>query len=473
MQVLSGFAERWRPESFFLVAGGFFGLLVLIILPLMQAPDEQSHFYRAYQLADLQLKSDQFTNGSGGNLPAALQSTVMVLMGTSSGQPIAGHPAQQFSLETLNGLKDVHVDSRTLAPTHFEGAALYSPVAYIPQVTAVWLGKAANLPVVWLMYLVRFVNLAAWLLLIYAAIRLTPVGKWALVLFALLPATVAQTGSMSADVMTNGLAFILIALFMRLIASTKPIDRPTLGLIGVVAVSLALCKTGFAPLALLFLLVPVARFGSRKVYLIFNGAVLGAAVLAALLWARFVQDLVPYMAKAFRPGDPIDMAAQLHGLVAHPTLLPKVLANTFVSNLSDPLYRQFIGILGWLDAPMPLWAVLVGFAVLGSGLYVIAKQGKAPLLNSWRRLAVAGLAIVIAIIVAVLLYLTVTPVGQTYIDGLQGRYFLPAVLLLVPLFAAWPLHKKLQAQGVVVAGALGSIGLLVTMLVTLVYRYYA
>src|SRR5690606_28828581 len=64
----------------------------------------------------------------------------------------------------------------------------------------------------------------------------------------------------------------------------------------------------------------------------------------------------------------------------------------------------------------------------------------------WRATAIIGAAVLTGIFGILLsLYITWTPVHETYIEGVQGRYFLPLALLLVAAIPAMGAGATLRA----------------------------
>ena len=94
--------------------------------------------------------------------------------------------------------------------------------------------------------------------------------------------------------------------------------------------------------------------------------------------------------------------------------------------------NSFIGILGWLDTPMPPQA----YEALGTGLLALAAAplAAAPFVMARGpelalRLACAGMAMVSAIIVFAALLATWTPHPAQIIHGMQDAALLPARVL--------------------------------------------
>jgi len=64
--------DKVKPEIFFVIFAFFFGLLIVLITPPFQIPDEINHFYRAYQISEGQLIAVKHDNRIGGYMPKSL-----------------------------------------------------------------------------------------------------------------------------------------------------------------------------------------------------------------------------------------------------------------------------------------------------------------------------------------------------------------------------------------------------------------
>jgi uncharacterized membrane protein len=113
---------------------------------------------------------------------------------------------------------------------------------------------------------------------------------------------------------------------------------------------------------------------------------------------------------------------QARGVMAHPLSFLGLVASDYVLHL--PSYGVgFIGNFGWLDTPLPIFAV-IGYAAL---LLALAVTGGDPGIEmpARSRLLVAAVAVMGLLFISTSQYLGWTPVGEQAIEGPQGRYFLP------------------------------------------------
>ncbi|OGR31562.1 MAG: hypothetical protein A2139_13830 [Desulfobacca sp. RBG_16_60_12] len=119
-----------------------------------------------------------------------------------------------------------------------------------------------------------------------------------------------------------------------------------------------------------------------------------------------------------------------------------VMLTFFISlkNNFQAIWLAFIGVLGWLDTRLPqpvykFYPLLLGLtAVTG-----ISSQERERRFTWGAAGFAAGLFLASSGLLLLALYLTWTPVQAPYLDGVQGRYFLPlaplALLWLPPIFS--------------------------------------
>jgi len=460
--------RRWTfprtPQRVFALLYVCSGLLFLVIIPPMQVADENAHTLRAYQVSQGQMLTTHTELGAGGRLPTGL----VQFVDTANMHATRPLIDQKFRpRQTWAALGHLHITplQQTVA---FDNTAIYPPVNYV--IPALGMDAAhllSDRPLV-LFYAARIANCAFLGIALYWAIRWLTRGKWALVVIGLLPMVLYEAVSVSADVYLLAVAALFIAYWSRLYGQVV-IERREWLAIGALAVLLALSKQSYAvfvPL-LLLLSVPVWRQrAARNQRLLRTGVICAVAVCVAAIWfvgtSATNADFVLWAASF---GAHISPAAQETFVLHHPVSFVTALGNTLLTNNGDGILRSFMGNFGWLDTPLPLSLSLGAMLalLLGFGL-------DKPLLprlewrTTWWTIAIASGAVVV---LAGGLYLYWTPVGSGLVLGFQGRYFMPMLILLVPVLAGRYAHNIRKRQVFLLL-----IAVLVGMAIVLAYRYY-
>jgi uncharacterized membrane protein len=391
-----------------------------LLFPPLSVADEPGHFYRAVAITSGELLAERRPDGKvGAVLPSSLERLVPEL---GVGELLPREPARRVDLQRVRAALGWPLDPADRRFVEFPTAALYPAVVHLPQALGVAAGRLLGLGPLWLVYLGRAGNLVVCTLVLAAAIRIATLGRWALCLLALTPMAVSSRASLSADGLTTAHAFLLVGAIARLAwGEVATIDRARL-LAVLVASLVALTKVPYAVLLLTFAIVPRERWELARHRLLWSlgaGAVL--AGLAFSVWTARTYETI------LRPG--VDPGRQVLVAFAEPLRFAVLVAEHYARYL--PRYvAQGIGIqLGWLDVRLPVpplcayGIVFLGFALLAGTPGVIVRW--------WQRaVAAAGIA-ASAVLVAASQYASWTPLRADFIDGVQGRYFLPVAPLLV------------------------------------------
>jgi uncharacterized membrane protein len=412
-----------NPEKTFIIFGVLFGILFAIITPPFQVPDEYNHFYRAFQISEFKIIAERKQNLVGGLLPESLKITA-----DKVSQGIPFHPEIKQKPEKIISLLNLPLASDKRVFLYFPNTSLYSPIPYLPQTIGIAIGKIMKLSPIVLMYMGRISNLLFWVFLIYLSIKKTPLFKWMFFLLALTPMSLFEAASLSADAVTNGLSFLLISAFLHYAF----LEYQKINLINISTLSLliSLSKTGYFPLILLYLLIPIKKLGNRRKYFTVFASLVLLNFGAIALWSLLIKGL-------YVPLQPhVSPKAQLLFILASPLEFLKVMIETVLVH-GGQLLKEFIGLLGWIDTRLPLFQIYSYFIILFF-VAVVVKE-KNIVINFHQKLILFCTFLFNLTIILVLLYLSWTSVGGHRIAGLLGRYFTPIFPLFFLLFYN---HKK-------------------------------
>jgi uncharacterized membrane protein len=156
-------------------------------------------------------------------------------------------------------------------------------------------------------------------------------------------------------------------------------------------------------------------------------------------------------------------------IIHNPHSYINVLWNTSFFSWGDGITNSFIGNFGWQDTPLAAWIVVVGYIALG--LVVVANYSTYKTwLNKTQRFLLLALTFVYWLAVSTALYVYYTPVGFKIIVGLQGRYFMPMALLLIPVFYGGWLRTTERAYKRIAVWT--PLFLLFASFITIYVRYY-
>lgn len=407
--------KKAGQEWLFLFIYAVIGIYCLAAVPESRTPDEFSHFARSYEIAHGRLISEMneepggMMMKAGGTLPGNMRAQEKLFRGRTTVYDI---------LDSV----DERLDKENPQFYGYANTALYAPTSYLFQAFGIRIASWLTDRVIVLLYAGRFMNWAAIGFLLFWSIRKIPVGKTALAFTALLPMNIQQFNSLSAD----GFAFAMTAVFLSCVlsflAQEGVLRKRQTALLYVITVLICLCKVVYAPVCLLLFLIPWRRFGSKRRYAVHVVGLGAVSIAAALGWFMTASSFLVEI----QPG--VNSAAQISFILTHPLQYARTLFNTW----SDSFFSYFLEAagqkLGALDIPLGELLPLSALAVLVlTGGY--ADDGEAPdTLIRYLMLAVAALVILLTF---TSLYIQWTPYRCDTVRGVQGRYFLPVIPLLI------------------------------------------
>ena len=439
-------ADRSRVQSRFLLNRLFAFVVAVVALagvltsslitPLNQIPDEPNHFFRATQISFGSLVGSKDARSGGAELPTN------TLLAAGLFDDLVGRPTHKAALATLRNLEWVGWNTRT-GFIAFPNTVTYGPVGYIPQAFAVLIGRDAGLGVVRTYYLARLFASVTFVALAGCAIALCRNGALFLALAVSLPMSLFLAGSVSQDGMIIGLSALLAAVTTRLRAGAHW-GLGAWALAGLGFGILGMAKPPGVAFALIpLLVVPLSDW--RRGWIC-------PAIALALTFAWLVCGVAP--AKTALIVDArYSESGQVLWIVHHPAQFLRMLLHTF-NHFQWEYADTMIGRLGWLDTFLPDWLhplALTLLAVALTGAFIVSRHTpdrpsvpteRGALCRAWLSTAgIIAVQVTYVVGIATVLYITWTPVGAPIVDGVQGRYFLPALCFIVCLLPQADLRR--------------------------------
>lgn len=439
---------RW--DRWFLVVAALFGTFLALATPPLQEHDAAAHLVRVDRMSRGTAVQPLDARGqASAEIDGCLRGFIdhhSARGGSGRSLDLRGNwtavPCTQPSIETITA------------------SALTSPVPYLANTVGYAVVRAAGGGVHLRVLAARLTGLAAYVVAVWAAIRVAPKGRAVLFAVGVLPSSLALAAGVHADATGIALAGLAVALALR---ARVDAGQGVLAALSATLVALALSKNLYSPYVLLVLLIPAAAFAgawSRRRYVGATAATAGVLVAA---WASYVAR-IHYVGPHFG----IDSEAARAHVAEHPFSFLRSIWN----GLWHPFFREvtvpgIVEVLGGLRGPRvghiygdlaPLPVVAVALAVLA--LAVLADPGDAQAGDRCARRRTALVAGAIAGAGVLLIYLgmalTANPPGADALVWAQGRYFIP----LVPLLALAAGRRVRHRDAIALAVPAGSLLLL-------------
>ncbi|MDI2030011.1 DUF2142 domain-containing protein [Saccharopolyspora sp. TS4A08] len=424
---------RRRPKDpcglVFVALSLLFGCAFALITPPLWGFDETTHFSRAYAVDHGRILP-QLVPGSevvyGGPIPETVAELSHFAANGFNNVPAfpehgVAHPEAYAELlaQPLNA---------PLVDVGFVNTSSYSPVAYVPSALALRAVEVVDGSVGLALTLMRLADVLAFTGVVWLALRALR-GlrfRWVVFVVALMPMTVFVAGMITADALTNALSLLFGALFVKAVLLAKRLSRWETALLFAAAILLPLAKPTYVLLVLLLPLVPGSRMAARRWAGI---AATAAGVTGFGIWTALSARTSEGM-HTMRPNEVIDPGLQVQYLLTHLTDVPGLLARTFAAQ-EQGIVTGFFGVFGssFVLAPATAGLATLAAGALAFGITDRMRATRAQWITS------AGVVLVSAAALFGTLYLEFSPVGQYQIEGVQGRYFLPLVVIAVAVLA--------------------------------------
>jgi uncharacterized membrane protein len=433
-------AQVSRPVAAYALLAPVGCAVFLAVLPPFQVADEPGHFFHTWHLSQGRFLPDVVEGYAGGAMPRAY----LELRERSA--PVFRDTQIRLSPALTGELNALQVDPADVQTVKFPAVSIHSAVAYLPQAIGLTIATRVSTNAVQHVFAGRYANVICCGALTILAIGLA--GRWSpcLLVVALLPQTLHQMSTLSADGLTNSLALLCFAIILRWRdQATDSIPFREILIWWGLTTLLAWCKSVYVVWPLLIWLVPARRFQGFRRQFAWFAVGLTAAAISLLLWSHWV--------KAYWPDphhwtqDPGSRSRQLAFLLDNPVWFLGATGNSFYRYSSVHLY-QLVGSFGWANIPLPLPAVLITSAITLGGLLLL-RSVPARMESTIESLAPDGhpvppvdlkdrLVVLVAMLGTVALmslglYLWCTPVGSHTVEGIQARYLIPLLPLLAVL----------------------------------------
>lgn len=319
----------------------------------------------------------------------------------------------------------------------------YREVGYTPAAAGLLLGRALGLPNHEVFKAGRLFNAVIYAIVIFLAVRVTPVGKLTFAAIGLLPTAIFLSAHYSYDPWITSWSLLGLALFLK--AATQGNAGLSIlqkaALIGAPFIAVG-PKPIYCLAILLPLLLPANVFQSKQERRYFQIAVILAFLYS--LSSFMLSFLIDGPGRGdSRGGAGVNSTEQVAYVLSNPAQYTKDLISFMVHYLN----------------PMNMQGLAVDYSGLGSfqGFGVIISiiaacwlidtmtSGKdySPLLSSVAIRSFLILASVATVaLIASALYVAFTPVGSHWIQGVQPRYLIP--ILPFALVATMPFQSRIQ-----------------------------
>lgn len=428
------FVKKITFEKCYLIVGIVFGIFFMFLFPPYSTPDELTHMGSAYYVSNAIMG---YENPVEDEDPLKIRACELGAWGTGELNQYVSREGYNTTLGNLFKIVDesenVLVDSNLwhLKPFY----------AYLIPAIGITIGRVLSWGVVPTAMLGSMFNMLFFVFSSYYAMKKIPFGKMILASYCLLPMTLHMASSYSYDNPILASTVVVIALGIRWCFSEHKIT--TSEVVAYVVYSILLFSTKGGVYAMFCLLPFLYGFSKEQVKHIWKNykrqIIVGGAIVAFswfLLMFPEVKRIMlneqkevvsetgevqyeNYIAWADAEG------YTLGSLLGAPRSTIKLLLNTVVERSDYYLMTLYGQSLGWFQIGLPHMIIFM-YGAIGI-LSTLSLDGNRFLAGE-DKLIVVFLSLVCCAMVIVALLLDHTPITSAYVEGVQGRYLLPAYL---------------------------------------------
>ena len=330
--------------------------------------------------------------------------------------------------ELYNYLNKMHRISKDRSMLSGNISNVYKKISYLPFSIGYKISNLLNLKFTTCIFISKFFNLLLYSILFYLAIKYAKYCKRIIFLIGLFPTNIFYASQFSCDpTITAGLT-LATTMFMNIITDDK-LNKKYLIIFLLSVIWASLPKAIYCPLLLLLLFIPNNKFDNNKQAYMFKSLII---FITVLLLITFVIPAASGSAGGDVRGGNTSVSGQLSFIIHNPLNYMKVLLSFAFHNL----LKMFVGSSNFVSfaylAPANKTRIF-GYIYLLFFIYTVLTSEK-PKYNSKYNILIILEIVAIWLLICTALYLSYTPVGESSINGVQSRYFIPIMLLSSILF---------------------------------------
>lgn len=401
----------------FIVCSIVIGSIYLFASPLYTGSDEENHMYRAYEISDGIFKTNVNDGIVGSNLPRSMYDAYIESGGHKN---INYDDISAMINKNIEGDKKIKYGFNWMS--QYTNTSLYSPVQYIPQVIGFSIAKLFNFNVYFMGLMGRMVNLLFFCVLCYYGLKNIPRNKVFYMLLLLCPNIMNCATTLSCDGALIASIFLFLSIIYKTIYNKEKLNINNIILLSILVIFISASKIVYLPIIFSLFLLKKDNFKNKKnKYCILIPLVI-IGVILNLLWLRCTN--------IYFETDYSNSFLQKDFIFDNIFRYLYIVIKTYISNGYIYLRDIFVGDLmyhGTLDIPDVISYIYLLIVLISlfdkKEKYIV----KFSIFNIIASVIIIGL-------ISTSLYVQCTAVyakvGLDNIIGIQGRYFLPIMLLL-------------------------------------------
>ena len=422
-----GMILHMRSDWVFLMVFLLLGMSVSLLVKHPSVPDEYAHFDTAYTIA----------NEISGNGISPFPNATYKRRCDIYADPVTKIRLSSSAYEWF--YQELQPDILDEEPVLIYARNIRSDstgLIYLPAAVGILAGKSMHLGFASMAMLARFLTLLTAGTILSLAVRVMPGERHIIFVLSLIPLTLCELGAVTPDALIIPLCFLLTACCLRTLQNPGRADYRMLAVILLITVLLTSIKGGmYLPLGLVSAYVFYRCFQSgsadrKNARIIITAVVLIASAAVILRYHhQFARVLFRSQGDAYSARR-AQQSYSIPYLLAHPGLLFRILEGTV--HYSVPGY--FNGLVGrgvgWLKSYSVNQLLQYAYTLLLTFTVLTKRKEILPERKVFTVISVVSCVLCFAAM-AMAMLTGWTQFGREYISGLQTRYFIPFLPLLI------------------------------------------
>ena len=409
-----------KPENLFLMSVLPLGAIYFVLFQPWSTPDTMAHFQAIYRISNTLLGHNANNGWMISTSDNAFYENVFRM---ASSYPDSGSMAGLF-----NNLGNGNSNEMIIFKDPMDQMEYYTIISYLPMVIGFVIARLLNLGTAAVLSIGRLLMFAFYVVVCYRSVKITPVGKIIFATVCLLPMSLMMSSSLSYDAMVivTTMAFTASVLRLRERSDLKCIIEACIWSFFIGGVK------GGGYLYLIVLLVILWNRNEKETSIKKILAVAVSGIMAAVLFNMLVPKI-----KLYQFGSEGNAKLTTMWGVTHPVEYINMCAAAFIDYADNLIINIGGTVLAWDEFTIQnaVVAVLMVTAVIAS---VFGKDDSE--LNKADKITFI-LVILISFCCTPLMLLSWTDAGSVRVEGLQGRYFLPVLPLIMMVLSKFSLYK--------------------------------
>lgn len=409
--LFNDFKNRVKLEKMFLSIAIPIGLLYLIFVIPNWVSDEDAHFYKAFSV-------------STGIFKPVNDNIIPNVMIKNTKEIVYNYQKLSIQLE-----EETNYDNTSKV----HGLAnSYNSILYFPAAFGLHISKLLNLNIFAGYYVARMINFIIYLIFGYFSIKLIPFGKIIVIIFLLNPMLVHQAISLSVDSLVNSTCIYFISYILYLKYARDKICSKEFIILFLLMIGISITKYVYTPLVLLSLIL-ISRKNN-----FFQKNVNWKIILGIILSFSITITMFIYINRSLTSSSvtnisvaEVGYSSEFINLIKNPLDYINIIYNTVVNNFHFYV-ESFIGTqLGWFTINTNRTISYLYLFLLILSPFFTTEKNKLKIKD---KIIMIFILVLVTNLVFLAFYLSYVPYSQITIHGIQGRYFIPVMLLLPVIF---------------------------------------